>query len=226
MIRQWPRFGSVLVALSVCACTKIEFVGTWNQIRGDAYPLDLYSREVPDGIVASCPPEIRTVTYSGEVISYRSPVVVAEAFVPKLHQFEQVVADLAREYYGRPPDRLLHFGARACRSVRGNPHRLSEHALANALDLSGFEWRRLRVKPAANPEEAAPQNPQAFTVNILDHWAPQKSEPESERHQRFLHALVERIERDDLFRGMVGPGREGHANHLHLDQAPWTYRLF
>jgi hypothetical protein len=217
------RFGLVFAACVVSACSRYELAATWNDLRGDSYPLDEIPREVPEGGVAACPPELTIVKYSGEIIPYRAPVEVAEPFVPKLRRFENVVAELAIEHYGRPPDRLLHFGARACRSVRGNRRRLSEHALANALDLSGFEWQRVRGQADAS---STPKSPQAFVVSILQHWAPKSGDPELLRHQHFLQALVKRVQRDDLFRGVIGPGREGHANHLHLDQSPWSYWLF
>jgi hypothetical protein len=75
-------------------------------------------------------------------------------------------------------------------------------------------------------DASAAASPQPFIVSIVKHWAPAASDPQALKHQRFLHALVDRIRRDDLFRGVIGPGREGHANHLHLDEAPWSYWLF
>ena len=205
------------LAFALAACGRYELAATWNEVRGDPYALDDFPRELPEGVAPSCPAELPTVTYRGETVAYVAPVQVAEPFVAKLREFEQLVAAVSTEHYGRPPDRLLHFGARACRTVRGNARRLSEHALGNALDLSGFEWRRARGDM---------RQPKAFTVSVLRHWAPHPDEAGAAVHQRFLRELVARVDENDVFRGIVGPGREGHANHLHFDQAPWSYTLF
>jgi len=215
----WRRSLLALVvwAAALGGCGRYELASTWNEARGDPYPLDGISRDLPDGAAPGCPPEIQFVSYSGEVVKYAAAVQVAAPFVDKLRAFERLAVQVATEHYGRPPDRVLHFGARACRAVRGNGTRLSEHALGNALDLSGFEWKRKRdAERFAKP----------FTVSILRHWLPSKGEPDAELHRKFLHTLVERIDDSDVFRGIVGPGREGHANHLHFDNAPWSYTLF
>ena len=206
---------SVLLALT--ACGRYELAATLNEIRGDAYALDEIPRELAEGATPGCPPELTFVTYRGETVTYAAPVQVSPPFVEKLRTFEQLAAAVAVEHYGRPPDRLLHFGARACRTVRGNSTRLSEHALGNALDLSGFEWKRA---------PKAERYPKPFTVSVLRHWTPKEGDTEALAHQRFLRELVKRIDDNDVFRGIVGPGREGHANHLHFDQAPWSYTLF
>lgn len=206
-------------ACALSACGRYELAATWNELRGDAYALDAISRDLAEGAAPSCPAEVATVMYRGEVIAYQTPVRVAVAFVPKLRTFERVVSEVAQAHYGRAPDRVLHFGTRACRSVRGSGGRLSEHALSNAMDLSGFEWQRTAATRAS-------ASTPAFRVTIQKHWKPADSSAEAARHAQFLHALVDRIVSDDVFRGVIGPGREGHANHLHLDQAPWSYVLF
>ena len=149
---------------------------------------------------------------------------MAAAFVPKLEELDAVVAEVALAHYGRLPAKLRHFGALACRRVRGSHSRLSEHALGNAIDLSGFGFTRLKRGEIAPPELPIELH-KAFEVSIEKHWDGGAS-PVEALHQRFLHALVERVRDDDVFRGVIGPGREGHANHLHFDQSPWGYALF
>lgn len=216
------RFSLVLIAASCFgACGRYELAAKWNELRGDAYPLDEISRELPEGAAVQCPPELHFVHYRGERVAYAVPVQVVEPFIEKLRAFENIVAELGALHFGRAPDRILHYGARVCRTVRGSSRRLSEHALGNALDLSGFEWKRIR---AGAGQAAQP----AMRVLISRDW-PIPTNPEdrdAERRHTFLKALVDRITRDDLFRGVIGPGREGHADHLHLDQAPWSYTLF
>jgi hypothetical protein len=199
-------------------------------LRGDAYALDQVSRELPEASETLCPATLEYVTYAGELVRYKRPVQVAAPFVPKLRAFEAIVVEVAREHYGRAPDRLVHFGARVCRRVRGNSTRLSEHALGNALDLSGFEWQRAKEnegsatrKPARN--HTRPSFERAFSVSSVRHW--NASEPGvDQRHRDFLRALAGRVTERELSRCIVGPVLEFHATHLHHDYAPWTSTLF
>ena len=201
------------------ACNRYEVASRWNTFVGDTYALDAISRDLAEGEVAGCHASVQVIDYRGDVIRYQTPVKIAAPFADKLRAFERSVSELARKHYGRAPDRLLHFGARACRSVRGNGRRLSEHALGNALDLTGFQW--LKARP-----NVVTSYPHAFTVTIDRHWLARSQHHDDERHRAFLHELVERIRSQNSFRGVIGPGREGHADHLHLDQAPWSYWLF
>jgi hypothetical protein len=221
MVR-WRRSGSACaLACFLAGCGN--FAATWNSLRGDAYPLDEVSREPSDAGDAHCPVDVEYVDYAGDLVRYQRPVQIAAAFAPKLRAFEAAVVEVAREHYGRPPDRLVHYGAKVCRRVRGSSSRLSEHALGNALDLSGFEWQRAAGTKSGNDiPRSAFERP--FSVSILRHWS--TTEPEEQIHRAFLRALADRLIDRDLFRGVIGPGREGHANHLHLDYAPWTYTLF
>jgi hypothetical protein len=49
-----------------------------------------------------------------------------------------IVQPLARRHLGSEVARISHFGSYSCRAMRGSS-RLSEHATANAFDISGFE---------------------------------------------------------------------------------------
>jgi hypothetical protein len=48
------------------------------------------------------------------------------------------VEPAARETFGRSVVQIEHFGTYACRPIRGERHTLSEHAFANAIDVSSF----------------------------------------------------------------------------------------
>ena len=211
----------LILVLFLCAgCGRHKAAATWNQLRGEPYVLDGISRELKGGKRAVCPEQIEYRNYGGQLVRLKKPVLVARPFIPKLQAFERVLQTVAKQHYGRPPDRILHFGSRACRTVRGNKKRLSEHALGNAIDISGFEWTRVK-KDRALRDGAE----RAFTISVKQHW-PESDDAFAERHSRFLHALVERTVDEEIFRGVIGPGREGHADHLHFDVAPWDYKLF
>jgi hypothetical protein len=217
------KAGLVVLSGFLAGCGAHEMAATWNDLTGDSYPLDGISREISAGGETRCP-ELTYVTYAGSVVPYGRPVRVADAFVPRLEQFDALVAELAIAHYGRAPGKMRHFGALACRRVRGSQGRLSEHALGNAIDVAGFAFARMKpseTAPITLPDELR----KPFEVSVEKHWDGGAS-PAEALHQRFLRALVARVQEDDVFRGVIGPGREGHANHLHFDQSPWGYALF
>lgn len=207
----------------LAGCGAHEMAATWNDLTGDSYPLDGISREVSTGGETRCP-ELTFVSYAGSAVRYGRPVRVADAFVPRLELFDTLVAEVAIAHYGRAPSTVRHFGALACRRVRGSQGRLSEHALGNAIDVAGFAFARKKAGEPA-PTTVPVELHKPFVVSVEKHWDGGASLAEA-LHQRFLRALVARVQEDDVFRGVIGPGREGHANHLHFDQSPWGYALF
>jgi hypothetical protein len=215
--------GLFVACLFLAGCGAHEMAATWNDLTGDAYPLDAISREVSAGGEVRCP-ELTYVAYAGNRVPYGRPARVADAFVSRLERFDAVVAEVAVAHYGRVPAKLRHFGALACRRVRGSHGRLSEHALGNAIDIAGFGFRRSKSSDLL-PASAPPELRKPFEVSVEEHWDGGAS-PAEALHQRFLRALVERVQDEDVFRGVIGPGREGHANHLHFDHAPWGHALF
>lgn len=197
------------------------FLG-WPQ---DLYALDRVDRFVEPGQRFQCA-DAHLVTYRGTHIPYRGGARVHAAFVPRLERFEQLVNQLAVEHYGRTPRRILHRGAYNCRVARGRRARLSEHALGNALDLQGFEFPLLRtargeVAPAGMPRHMR----RGFQIGVKEHWSGRRAR--ERYHALFLHRLADALrERPDIFRGIVGPPRPRHGDHLHLDAAPWRYAMY
>lgn len=199
-----------------------SFWARWNAVRGDAYVLDEIDRFV-DPVAKKRPPcdPSAMVAHRGEALRYQGGVVTVSApFRERLARFEQVVVEVATETYGRAPSRIVHFGAYACRVSRNRSHRLSEHALGNAIDIVGFDFRALGKDQALHlPKQL--RGP--LQVRVAKHWHDTGKSP-GDVHSRFLRSLTERLrERGDVFRGMIGPSRRDHADHLHLDVSPWRY---
>jgi hypothetical protein len=197
----------------------------WNSLRGDSYDLDGVTRFLDDGKRPDCSAK-SLVRYSGKALRYQSPVYVHAAFLERLARFEEIVVEVGTEIYGRAPTRLRHAGAFSCRPSRRRAHRLSEHALGNAIDVLGFDFgsaNRRQPLPVAVPKRwRAP-----FQIRIARDWSEPTAEAAPSIHTRFLHALTERLaERSDVFRGMIGPSQRDHADHFHLDMAPWRYVRF
>jgi hypothetical protein len=204
------------------ALSRYEMLARWNALRGDAYALDTRERFVENPRQRlRCQPE-NMVLYRGDTVRFYGSLSVDPAFRERLQRFEEVVAEVAREIYGRAPHRIQHYGAYSCRASRNRSQRLSEHALGNAVDIVGFDFAPAKKKESL-PEGLPRALKYGFQVRVAKHWNP-KSGANAALHSKFLRSLTDRlIGRDDVFRGFVGPGHQGHSDHLHFDMAPWRY---
>lgn len=202
------------------AADHFSFFDGWPN---EPYPLDSVPRFLGNRRRVRCE-TADLVTYRGTHLRYARPVRVRRPFVERLARFEALVQELALEHYGRPPRRVVHSGGYSCRRARGRRARISEHALGNALDLRGFDFgplpRGARLAPGA-PRRLR----RSFQVRVREHWSPRRRRDAI--HAAFLHRLAETLRaRSDIFRGIVGPPRPRHRDHLHLDAAPWRYAMF
>jgi hypothetical protein len=194
----------------------------WNALRGDSYELDDRDRFLSDGSPRLTCDATGLVNYSGKTVRYHGPVRVNEHFQPRLERFEALVAEVAEHVYGRAPRRIHHYGAYSCRTSRNRTHRLSEHALGNAIDVVGFDFGPL-VKGQTLDPSLPKQLRHPFQVRVARHWENTKN-PVNETHARFLRTVVDRLlDRDDVFRGVIGPGHRGHSDHFHFDMSPWRF---
>src|SRR4051812_44395766 len=82
----------------------------WNAAHDDAYPLDDVARWLSEGERPACDKNT-IVAYRGTTVHYAGAVFVHPAFAERLARFETVVAEVAREVYGRTPRRIQHLGA-------------------------------------------------------------------------------------------------------------------
>ena len=182
------------------------------------YPLDDATREVPTRGKLTCD-RGALVRYSGEHIAYKRATLVHPAFKERLTRFEAIATSVALEIYGRAPAKIVHMGTYNCRRIRSMPHLLSEHALGNAIDIAGFDFKALGAKRAA-PDGLSQRHKGAFKVRMKRHW---NAKGKDARHARFLRTLARRVTQDDTFRVLLGPAWPGHDDHFHFDMAP--YRL-
>jgi hypothetical protein len=138
------------------------------------------------------PHPLRVSSLSGSLqISSPATVVcpVAEALARWSH--EVVVAE-AQRHLETEPSRIAIGTSYECRSRnRQEGAMLSEHAFANAVDISGFEFRNRKA------------------VQIGDHAA--------ETPEALFQAAI-RTQACAYFTTVLGPGSDAaHATHLHLD---------
>ena len=162
-------------------------------------------------------PDLPLESYKGSSLKYAKPLKIYPEFKTVLGKFEDTVKAVALEVYGREPWRLRHFGSYNCRTVRRRPYLLSEHALGNAVDISGFEFKALPKKERKGLGRVG----RAFTVSVEKHWEGEKGF--EAKHSEFLKKLVQRLREDDIFRGVIVPPAPGHLNHFHLDMGRWSY---
>jgi hypothetical protein len=113
--------------------------------------------------------------------------IAARLYVWERH----VLQPAARAILGEPVAEILHFGSYSCRNMRGSD-RLSEHATANAFDISGFRLSSGKI------------------ISVKTDW------PGSSRDARFLRAARDGL--CDWFNVTLSPNyNEAHADHFHVD---------
>jgi len=105
------------------------------------------------------------------------------------------VAPAAKQYLGSPVIKIETMGTFNCRVVNGGRSgRLSEHAFANAVDVSAFVLRDGR------------------RISVLNGW---RGSPEERAFLRRLHQSACK-----RFGTVLGPDyNAAHANHFHFDMA-------
>ncbi len=128
----------------------------------------------------------------GQGITLKCPMLAGLALW-ELHTLQSLAHDL----FGSEVARVRHFGTYACRNVNNEPGgRRSEHATANAVDISGFVL--------ADGTE----------ISVLADWG--KSGPKG----RFLERVHDRA--CDHFDTVLGPDyNDLHRDHFHFDNGGW-----
>jgi hypothetical protein len=107
---------------------------------------------------APAPVLLRRVGSRTNSVEINPPVVLNCAMVARLHAWvEKTLQPAARETLGSPITRLRNVSGYACRARNGHKlgtDKLSEHALANAIDIPGFitaDGRTIDVAQAWGP---------------------------------------------------------------------------
>jgi hypothetical protein len=135
-----------------------------------------------------------------------------------------VVQPAARRHYGQEVVQVVHLGTFACRPVRngrklpeaGQPVQMSEHAAANAIDITGFRLKDGRVVAVAKHwRKAPPLQLASLDPKGVDPTA-SAATPDDEKAAQFLREL-----RDGacaIFHAVLGPDYNAlHRSHFHFD---------
>lgn len=107
----------------------------------------------------------------------------------------EVLQPAARAHFGKPIQRIQHIGTYNCRRIRGSS-RMSQHAYANAIDVSGFVLEG------------------GGTISLKRDWFADNAKA------KFLQALKQPT--CDAFNVTLTPDKDAaHADHFHLDMGLW-----
>ena len=108
---------------------------------------------------------------------------------------KSVVEPLARQYLDDEIAKINHMGIFSCRNIQGSKRR-SQHASANAIDISGFITKS------------------GQRISVLNDWDKDSAKG------RFIRAVNRKSCK--IFRGVLGPEyNAAHRNHFHLDMGPY-----
>jgi len=138
---------------------------------------------------------LNAVELERSTVPYSAPVRVTCPMAAALYLWErEVVAPAAERHLGSPLARIDHLGTYSCRRIGGGPTgRPSEHATANAIDISGFRLTDGRRITLAGDWNKGAEAERAFLREVRDGAC-------------------------DLFRVVLGPDyNAAHRDHFHLD---------
>ena len=118
------------------------------------------------------------------------------AIAARLYAWDRhVLQSAARKHLGTGVKEILHFGSYNCRPMRGS-NRMSEHATANAFDISGFKLVDGRE------------------ISLKRDWHGAADK------QRFLRSVRDGL--CDWFNVTLSPDYNAdHADHFHVDMGLW-----
>lgn len=207
-VRQIPPWHAPWAKLSlehpVGTATHLKLRGLMEDqiVCADALATAVNLRTRPaasDAGTQTCP-LTNAVAFERSQISYGGPFAASCSLAGALYVWErQVLQPAAQLHFGSSVERIEQIGSFACRNVYNrSAGRLSEHARANALDITGF-----RLASGAR-------------ISVLRHWATDSAEG------RFLEALTSGS--CPIFSGVLTPAyNDAHRDHLHLDMG--AYRI-
>lgn len=147
---------------------------------------------------------------SGHVWSAPQPMVMRCPLAAAVYLWERrVVAPAAEAHFGQGVAEIRQYGIYSCRPVNNRDGaRLSEHASANAIDVSGFVLEDGRV------------------ISVRTGWGGENADETVDEAARAEAAFLREVHGGacGLFRGVIGPdGDAAHADHFHLDMGRWRF---
>ncbi len=133
------------------------------------------------------------IQMSRSSVALDQPVQLGCQMALRLIQFEdEVLQPAAQRHFGRAIARIRHLGGYSCRARAGDQRYVSEHALANAIDIAGFDLA------------------DGTQITVDRHWR------DSGPRGAFLHDVARGACK--LFQLVLTPKTDWrHRDHFHLD---------
>jgi len=150
---------------------------------------------LPDKTVSSCTLTNR-INLKQSLYPYSAAVRPNCALAAALVLWErEVVQKAAALHLESDIARINHYGIFSCRNISGSS-RISQHASASAIDISGFTLKNGR------------------SISVHNAWGDDSDEG------RFLNEV--HAQSCSIFNGVLGPNyNAAHADHFHLDLGPY-----
>ena len=197
---------------------------------------------------APAPILVRSVGEDPKVVIDPPATLRCEMADTLAHWLATIVQPLAKDVLGSPVAKLSNAASYVCRNrYNGNHTPLSEHALANALDLSEFvllsgevltvldHWPKLTATntpplPLRKPKRPAPHLSKASVIKVSDRTtevskrrhAKSAPTPEARKPSEAAKASFLRLVHEgacEQFGTVLGPeSNDAHKNHFHLDE--------
>jgi hypothetical protein len=147
---------------------------------------------------------------SGHAWSAPQPMVMRCPLAAAIYLWERrVVAPAAEAHFGQGVAEIRQYGIYSCRPVNNREGaRLSEHAKANAIDVSGFVLEDGRM------------------ISVRSGWRGEDADEGGDEDAQAEAAFLREVQSGacGLFRGVIGPdGDAAHADHFHLDMGRWRF---
>lgn len=147
---------------------------------------------------------------SGHAWSAPQPMVMRCPLAAAVYLWERrVVAPAAEAHFGQGVAEIRQYGIYSCRPVNNRDGaRLSEHAKANAIDVSGFVLEDGRM------------------ISVRSGWGGGDADVSGDEAAQAEAAFLREVHGGacGLFRGVIGPdGDAAHADHFHLDMGRWRF---
>ena len=118
------------------------------------------------------------------------PTIMTCSLGRSLLSWESNIQALSREAFDVNATELLHFGTYSCRSIANRPGILSEHAYANAIDVSGFrlsDGREISVQQGWAGDAKTSQFLQAVAESACHHFSVVLTPNSNRAHHDHFH---------------------------------------
>jgi hypothetical protein len=145
------------------------------------------------------------VQVSASAVAYNSRFTASCPIAASLALFERhVLQPAAQSIFAQPVARIEHLGSYACRNVNNRTEgRLSEHANANAIDLSAFVLK------------------DGTRIAVRTDWPRPVAEEEMTPKGKFLREIHKGACR--YFKSVLGPDyNSAHRDHFHADMGRYS----